>query len=543
MRYSFLSAMVSVSGATFASRITGFVRDVLLAQVLGASAAADIFVVAFRLPNLFRRLFGEGAFNAAFVPLLSERLAGQKTINREALQFASRILTILTLTLLVLVIVAEIFMTDIIRLIAPGFVDDPTKFSASVFYARITFPYLFFISLLSLFGACLNVSGRFIVAALAPILLNVVFIIAMGLAYINGATHTNAPFDNNILDFIIVGIAVAGVLQFMVVYWAAVRAGWRVPFSLATLWNLKRGLKEAPHERRFFRLAMPGILAGGVGQINLLIGTAIATAESGAAAWLYYADRLYQLPLALLGGALSIVLLPDLSRLIGDKGAVRQRLNNVWLIACAISLAAAAGLFVLAVPITRLLFEGGVFSTTDSLAVATAVQIFCFGLPAFILLRPLQAVFFAHQDTRAPLIDSSISVGVNITLSLSLFPHYGYIAIAIATSVAAWVNVVLALWRLYRRDIWHISGRMGLQILAQVLATSAMAGFVYGGALWFFTPTFLSDAVGPLGQWQWRVAGIGGLCVLIGAALVVFLVLVFLLRGLRRTDWKNLRQA
>ena len=457
LRAGFLSNAALVGSATMVSRLTGFVRDIGLAALLGAGPLAEIFVIAFRLPNLFRRLFAEGAFNAAFVPLFTDRLT--RDGEAAALAFAGRVLAVLLAALCVFTLLAQIFMPALVLALAQGFAGDAEKFDAAVHYARISFPYLIAMSLVSLFAAMLNATGRFLAAAFAPVLLNLVLIAAMGLAVIAGG----AP-----LDYIIWGVALAGLLQLAAVFGAARRAGLRVPL-LKPAWT--------PEVKAVWLLAVPGILAAGIGQINLLVGTSIATGQAGAAAWLYYADRLYQLPMGVIGVALSVALLPALARHLAaaETAAAAAAQNAAVLGAGFLTLPAAAGLFALAGPIVTLLFERGAFSAADSAATALVLQVFCFGLPAFVFVKALQPSFFARRDTKAPLIDGAAGVAVNISLSLALFPAYGAPAIALATVAAGYVTLALMLLRLARRKVWRPDAALLRRLAGQAAAAAAMA--------------------------------------------------------------------
>jgi putative peptidoglycan lipid II flippase len=313
---------------------------------------------------------------------------------------------------------------------------------------------------MSLFAAMLNATGRFFAAAFAPILLNLVLIGAMGLA----VAHRGAP-----LDYIVWGVALAGFVQFAFVFIAAWRARLRVALVAP---------KITPEVKSVWLLAVPGILAAGIGQINLLVGTSIATGQAGAAAWLYYADRLYQLPMGVIGVAMSVALLPELSRRLAANQVqqAHEAQSTAVLAAGFLTLPAAAGLFVLAEPIISLLFERGAFTRQDTAITAQLLQAFCLGLPAFVFIKALQPSFFARQDTRAPFIDGAIGVAVNVSLSLSLFPIYGAIAIALATVAAGYVTLTLMLVRLAKRDVWHFRGLVLARLLAQSLAAALMAG-------------------------------------------------------------------
>ncbi len=460
--HSLLGNALTVGSATMASRISGFFRDIFLAALLGAGPLAEIFVIAFRLPNLFRRLFAEGAFNAAFVPLFTERLTqdGQAA----ALDFAARILAVLAAALCVFTLLAEIFMPYLVLALAQGFAGDAAKFDLAVYYARISFPYLIFMSLMALFAAMLNAVNRFLAAALAPVLLNLVLIAAMALA----ALQNMPSGDTRLLDYIIGAVAFAGLAQLAFVVIAAWRAGLRLAPMRPRL---------SDDVRHVWRLAVPGILAAGIGQINLLVGTSIATGQAGAAAWLYYADRLYQLPMGVIGVALSVALLPALTRHLagGETMKAHGAQDTALLAAAGLTLPAASGLFVLAAPIVSLLFERGAFTAADTAATALLLQVFCFGLPAFVFIKALQPSFFARKDTRAPLIDGAIGVAANIILSLTFFPLYGAPAIAAATGFAGWLTLGLMLARLAARKDWRLRRAIGFRLLGQLAAAMVMA--------------------------------------------------------------------
>lgn len=504
-----LSNAAIVGGATMASRLTGFIRDIFIAALLGAGPLAEIFVIAFRLPNLFRRLFAEGAFNAAFVPLFTERLARDGTAT--ALAFAAQLLSVLLAALAVFTLLAQIFMPQLVLALAQGFAGDAAKFELAVHYARITFPYLIAMSLMSLFAAMLNATGRFFAAALAPILLNIVLIGAM----VAAMAVQGAP-----LDYLIWGVVLAGLAQLAFVFIAAGRAGLRLRVMRPRL---------TADVRQVWGLAVPGILAAGIGQINLLVGTSIATGQAGAAAWLYYADRLYQLPMGVIGVALSVALLPALARHLaeGAKDAARETQSMALLAAGLLTLPAAAGLYALAAPIITVLFERGAFSAADTKLTAQVLQGFCLGLPAFVFIKALQPSFFARKDTRAPLVDGAVGVAVNITLSLIFFKTYGALAIALATSAAGYVTLALMLVRLRARNIWRPDAALLVRLGGQIAAAIVMA-LALGYASHVFAP--------PQGAVlaAWLVA------MMLGGA-IIFALLAFGFGAVRWSDVARLR--
>jgi putative peptidoglycan lipid II flippase len=409
----------------------------LIAAVLGAGLVADAFFVAFRLPNLFRSLFAEGAFNSAFVPLFTKRLKEEGM--HMARRFAEEALAVLLAGLLIVSIAAEIAMPWLVGVIAPGFTKNPEKFDLAVLLTRITFPYLFCMSLTALSAGLLNAMGRFAAAAAAPILLNVVTIGAMILA---ASFHLhNRPEAAMILAW---AVTVSGFTQLALLAIMARRQGMDLAFRLPRL---------TPGVRRLFILAGPGVVTAGITQINLFIGTMIASLAEGAVSYLYYADRINQLPLGIVGIAIGVVLLPELSNKLasGNAGSAMYSHNRALEFALLLTLPAAAALIVVPTPIIQVLFERGAFEAADTAAVASALAAFAFGLPAFVLIKVLLPGFFAREDTRTPMKFAAVSAGVNIAGSLSLFFVIGHVGIAIATSLAAWTNALLLGGTLLRR--------------------------------------------------------------------------------------------
>ncbi len=471
---------VTVGGATASSRVLGFVRDMFIAAALGTGPVADAFFVAFRFPNLFRRLFAEGAFNSAFVPLFAKALEGDG--EAEARRFAEEALSGLLTALLVVTAVIEIFMPLFMYVLAPGFSADPQKFDLAVLLTRIAFPYLTFVSLVALYSGILNARGRFAVAAFAPALLNVVLIATLVAVFWFGLANT--PSAGVWLTW---GTTVGGIAQLASLVWASARDGMVL--------RLRRP-RLTPRLRRFAALALPGVLAGGITQINIVIGTMIASLAPGAVSFLYYADRVYQLPLGIVGIAIGIVLLPDLSRHLraGRRDLVDFTQNRALEFAMALTLPASVALIVMAHPIIALLFQRGSFDAADTAATAGALTAFAVGLPAFVLVKVFSPGFFAREDTRTPMWFAGITVAVNIAVSLALFPWLAHVGIAIATSLSGWVNMVLLAVALYRRGHFHLDSllvrRVSLLALASVLmgaclyvALGLLAGPLAGGLL------------------------------------------------------------
>jgi putative peptidoglycan lipid II flippase len=454
----------TVGGMTMISRVLGFVRDILIAGTLGTGPIADAFFVAFKFPNLFRRLFAEGAFNSAFVPLFAKRLEGEGKAS--AKQFAEEALSVLLFTLVALTIVAEITMPWLMHVIAPGFVDTPDKFDMGVLFTRIAFPYLLFMSLVALLSAVLNSVGRFTAAAAAPILLNIVLIAALAFA---------APYFDNPGLVLSWGVAAAGALQFALLLIAVKRAG----FAIRLRWP-----RMTPGVKRLVALGIPGIIAGGITQFNLLVGSIIASLQDGAVSLLYYADRIYQLPLGVVGIAIGIVLLPDLSRrLRGNDGTgANNAQNRAFEFAMLLTVPASVALAIIPVPIIQVLFERGAFSAADTQGTALALAGFAIGLPAFVLTKVLSPGFFAREDTVTPMRFAAISIAVNIVGSLALFFWIGHVGIALATSAAAWVNAGLLGLRLVRLGHFEFDARLKSRLPRLVIASAIM-----GAGLWVGT--------------------------------------------------------
>jgi putative peptidoglycan lipid II flippase len=467
------SAFATVGGLTMVSRVLGFLRDILIAAVLGTGAVADAFFVAFRMPNLFRRLFAEGAFNAAFVPLFAKRLEADGA--DAAREFAEEAMAGLFAVLLLVTAVAQIAMPWLILGLAPGFTADPGKLDLATTLTRITFPYLLCMSLVALLSGVLNSLHRYTAAAAAPILLNAVLIAVMLVAHARGIGDAAA---GHLLAW---GVTAAGLLQLALLWIAARRAGFAVRLRAP---RMSEGI------RRLVALGIPGVVAGGITQINIVVGTIIASLEAGAVSYLYYADRLYQLPLGIVGVAIGVVLLPDLSRHLGagDKAAAMDSQNRSMELGLLLTLPAAVALLVAAEPIIRVLFERGAFTHQDTVATAWALAAFAIGLPAFVLIKVLQPGFFAREDTRTPMRFAAINLVLNAGGSLALFfafksaglmPHVG---IALATSIAAWVNAAMLWGTLKLRGDFVIDRRLARNVPLIGLASVLMGGGVVAAA-------------------------------------------------------------
>jgi putative peptidoglycan lipid II flippase len=516
-------AFATVGGLTMVSRVLGFLRDILIAATLGTGAVADAFFVAFRFPNLFRRLFGEGAFNSAFVPLFAKRLEGE---GREAARaFAEEALAGLLLVILALTVVAEIAMPFLMYGLAPGFSDTPEKFDLTVLLTRITMPYLVCMSLVALLSGVLNSIGKFVESSAVSIVLNLTMMAATLAALSMGLR--NEPLAGVIQAW---GVFVAGLLQLWLLLDGARRNG---------LWLRLRRPRMTEGVRRLIRLGIPGVIAGGVTQINIVIGTVVASLQDGAVSHLYYADRVYELPLAIVGIAIGVVLLPDVARHLraGNRAAVMDSQNRSLEFAMLLTVPAAVALAVVPTEIVKGLFERGAFTAADTPATAYALAIFALGLPSFVLIKVFQPAYFAREDTATPMRYATLSLTLNTVGSVALFflfrkmglmPHLG---IAVATTLGGWLNAGLLWTTLRKRGDFVADAR-----LKRALPLIVSSSLIMGAALWLVAGV-LQPWFGPAHGVLVRVAALGllvgaGLAVYAGAALVLGAVDLRQLRGL-----------
>lgn len=457
-----------IGGLTLVSRLLGFARDVLLAAALGAGPVADAFNAALRFPNLFRRLFAEGAFSQAFVPVYSKTLAEQG--EKAADTLAAEALAVLVLATSVLSAIAIFTMPWINRVLFAGYVDDPEIFGLATLLTQITMPYLIAMSVSTLFAGALNARGRFFAAAAAPSLLNICLLVAV---WFYRESQVEAAFAAAI------AVTVSGVLQALWVALGARRSGVRTrPMAPRLSHNVKRLLV----------LAAPAALAGGALQINVIVSTAIASFEEGAISLLSYADRLYQLPLGLIGVAVGVAMLPRLSRLVqaDDTAGARGALDEAVNLSMAFTLPAAAAMLAMPAFLLEGLFARGEFTAENAQAGALALFHYGWGVPAFVLAKIYAPAFFAREDTSAPMRFALISMAINIVLGASLFfllrefGQVGFPGLAMATSVAAWVNVILMVGALSRRGAYAPSAKATWRFTRIVLVSA-----VLGAAMWF----------------------------------------------------------
>ena len=453
------------------SRIFGFTREMLMAAALGVGPVADAFYAAFQFPNTFRRLFAEGAFNTAFVPLFAKEIEAGGIDG--ARRFSEEVFGVLFSALIVLTILMELAMPLLVRtIIAPGFVGDPQKYGLTVALAIIMFPYLMCMSLAAMMAGMLNSLRRYFAAAIAPVFLNIILIAVLGYAWYEGADGLSVGY------WMAWGVMAAGVVQLAIVWIAARHAGISIGFKRPRL---------TPNVKRLLWLALPAAITGGITQINTLIGTAIASTQASAVSSLALADRVYQLPLGVVGIAVAIVLLPELARALkaGNMAEAASLQNRSVEFTLFLTLPAAAALLAISEPIVRLLYERGEFAASGATpTVAAILAIFGLGLPAFVLIKAFTPGYFAREDTRTPMIFAAISVAINISAALALFPRMGAPGIAVASAIAGWVNAAMLLVVLVRRGHWHRDAPLMKRIPRLVLSSALMGAALYGGALW-----------------------------------------------------------
>jgi putative peptidoglycan lipid II flippase len=514
---SFARAVATVGGFTMLSRIAGFARDMVMAAVVGAGPVADAFFIAFKLPNFFRRLFAEGAFASAFVPLFAKELQGGG--RQAAIAFAREAQAALLLVLLPFTALLISFMPWVMRALAPGLSDDPATFALAVEFGRITFPYLLFISLVALYGGVLNSIEHFGEVAATPILLNLALI-----AVVLGLT----PVMPNGGYAAALGVFIAGLVQWLWLIWACRREG--VGVGLARPVRSERVI-------RLLKLALPTAIAGGVQQIGTMLDVVWASfLPAGAISALWYADRVAQLPLGVVGIAISTALLPLLARQLraGEDAAAMANHNRAIELALLLSLPAALALAVLAEPIVRILFERGSFGPGDTRRAARALAAFAAGLPAFVLVKAFIPAFYAREDARTPLRAAIIAIVANVALNVTflLATRLEHLGIALATSLSGWINAAFLGWSLRVRGQLATDARLRRNGPRILLATAAMTAALWGAVVWLGAPLHQGTVLGGL-----TLAGIciaGALVYAVGTELLGVLRLRELRALLRR---------
>ncbi len=468
---SLVRSTITIGFFTFLSRITGFVRDILMANLIGASWLSDAFFVAFKLPNFFRRIFAEGAFNAAFIPSFSSILTEKG--RAEALRFAGEVMAVLLIVLLAINALFITFMPWIMPLFAPGFVDAPEKFNLTVALAQITFPYILFISLVSLLGGVLNSMGKFAGPAASPILLNLCMIAAMLLLLDASETPAHA------LSY---GVFIAGIVQLGWLVAICVRHDMLPPIVRP---RLTRSVKT------MLLLMAPAALGSGVQQLNLLVDVVIASHIAGGVSYLYYADRITELPIGMIGVAVGTALLPMLSRQIksGDHMAANDSMNRALELVLLFGIPCTGALFVIAEPIIRVLYQHGAFTAENMVATKTTLMAFSVGLPAFLAVKIFAPAFYANHDTKTPFKIAVTCVGVNLCFNLLLVFVFDmkYVGMALATSIAGWVNLGLMVIILRKRGQFAPDTFLKSRLIKMVAASLVMMA-----ALTLIQPLFAS---------------------------------------------------
>jgi putative peptidoglycan lipid II flippase len=489
---------------TIISRLLGYLRDILIAAFLGAGPLADAFFVAFRIPNTFRRLFSEGTFNAAFVPSYSSLLNKKKSEN-----FANNIFTLLTLGLFFLVLIIEILMPLFIFLIAPGFGENYEKMELAITLTRITFPFLLFISLASFFSAILNSHNKFAIASAAPIILNII---------LTGVLLFGKILGDQLVYYLSYAVTVSGLLQFIFLYFF-VKKYFSPKFSL----NIKIEKKI----KVFFKKLLPSIFSSGVTQINILVGTIIASFEASAVSYLYYADRVYQINLAIAGIAIGTVVLPQLSKHIQNKR--KEKINSIQNKALELSLflsiPAAIALLIASEEIISSLFGYGSFNEDNVKNSAKALFYFAIGLPAFSLIKIFSTFFFARHNTKIPFYISLISVLLNVFISVVFFKKFGFLIIPIATTISSWFNAFLLFIFLKKRNLFSFNLTF-MSKFSKILITSVLMGIFFNYVIYFFDDKFVYSA-------DYKAFYLLGAVIL---GLTFYLLIAILIKTFKRSD-------
>ena len=490
---------------TIISRLLGYLRDILIAVFLGAGPLADAFFVAFRIPNTFRRLFSEGTFNAAFVPSYSSLIDSKKKSQK----FANNIFTLLVIGLFFLVLIIEIMMPLFVFLIAPGFEGDYQKMELAITLTRITFPFLIFISLASFFSAILNSHNKFAVASATPIILNILLI---------GVLLFGKILNDELVYYLSYAVTISGILQFIFLY-----------FFVKKYLSLKISLsfKIDNKVKLFFKKLLPSIFSSGVTQINILVGTIIASFQASAVSYLYYADRIYQINLAIAGIAIGTVILPQLSKHVqsNKKDKINLIQNKALELSLFLSIPAALALLIASEEIISSLFGYGSFNELSVMNSAKALFYFAIGLPAFSLIKIFSAFFFARHNTKIPFYISLTSVLLNVFISVVFFKEVGFIIIPIATTISSWFNAILLFIFLKIKDLFSFN-LVFLNRFIKILLASVLMGIFFKYVIYFFNDKLLYEA-------SFKAIYLIGAVIL---GLIFYLLIAILIKAFKRSD-------
>lgn len=519
---SLLKNVGTIGSLTLVSRVFGFARDMLLARVLGAGLAADAWQLAFTLPNTFRRLFAEGAFSVAFVPMYTKTLAGEGG-EEAADRFANDVLSVFVWVLLAFSALCMIVMPGIVWLLASDYQDVPGKFELSVTLSQITFPYLMLVSLVAMLSGVLNARSRFAPGAFVPVLLNIVLIAGIIIGALlrdnYGGSDVTVAYAQSI------ALALAGVAQLAYMLWATKRAGVKLKLTLP---------KISPEVKRMGMLILPATFGAGIYQISQLVDTFFATSlPQGSLTLLKFADRLNQMPLGVFGIALGTAILPMLARHIqsGNSSEAQRLQTNAVEIAMLLCLPCAVALSICAEAFTTGIFAGGKMSTDDTALMGNIVIALVAGLPSYVLVKVFQPAFFSREDTKTPVFVAAGSLAINIALNFYVVPRYGIVGLAAATAITATLNVITLATILHLRGWFHVTPALLAKIARQIIATAVMAI-----ALWFLTP-----ALEPFwtGVWYERAAALSAL---IAGGAVVFFGVAYLTGALDKDLLSQLRR-
>lgn len=519
----------TIGGLTAVSRVFGFARDILLARVLGAGLAADAFQLAFTLPNTFRRLFAEGAFSVAFVPLYSRALhgsaedqGGEPGSEAAAQTFADDVLSVFVWVLLAFTGLCMVIMPGIVWLLARDYADVPGKFELSVVLSRMTFPYLGLVSLVAMLSGLLNARSRFGPGAAAPILLNIFLISGI---LIGNHLRGDSGDDVVVVQVLAAAVSLSGVAQLIYLAWETRRAGVRLKVQLPRL---------TPEVRKLGVLILPATFGAGIYQISQLVDTFFATSlPQGSLTLLKLADRLNQMPLGIVGIALGTAILPMLSRHIhtGDSAEAQRLQGNAFEIATLLTLPAAAALAVCAPAFCTAFFVGGKFTAADGALMAQIVVALVAGLPAYVIVKVLNPGFFAREDTRTPVWTALVSLIFNVGLNLYVVERFGIVGLAGATAASASLNCVLLYAILHRRGWFHFTSKLFSRVARQALATAAMTG-----VLWYLMPLMADRYGASLFERIWSLTA------LVGAGGTVFFGVAFVAGALDKDLIAQLRR-
>ena len=503
-----IKSTTTFSFFTLISRILGYFRDILIAIYFGSGPIADAFFVAFRIPNTFRRLFSEGTFNAAFVPSYSSELALGKKRSKK---FANKIFNLLLISLILIVLIIEIFMPSFIFIIAPGFSDNVDKLNLTITLTRITFPFLLFVSLSSFFSAILNSHNKFAAAAAAPIVLNIFMILVL---------FIQSYLKDQLVIYLSYAVTFAGVIQLIFLLFF-VKKFYFPSFTL----NFKIDSKV----KLFFNKLLPSIFSSGVTQINILVGTIIASFQASAVSYLYYADRIYQINLAIAGIAIGIVLLPNLSKYIQSKNKKKIDFiqNKALELSLFLSLPAMLALLIASEEITSSLFGYGSFDSLSVKNSSNALYYFALGLPAFSIIKIFSSFLFARHNTKIPFYFSLFSVIINIIISVYFFNKIGFIIIPIATTISSWVNALLLLIYLTSKEYFSISLNFVKSFFKIVLST-LLTSYIFYNFIKFFSQNLTYNS-------EYKLMTIISLVI---ATFIIYILISILTKAFKTSDIK-----